>query len=134
MTDLDWRVADASRCDSAIRPAGDTLPAQGPATFPICTNRTPVPIPRQLWFPADRSSIRSGRAYVVRSALSRITGATAGGMADMDRLVQIERFDQRGDIVGIDGKIAARPIMIGPVMARRSYAMQQYLLAISPPG
>jgi len=64
---------------------------------------------------------RSG--YVVRSALSRITEATAGGMADMDRLVQIERLDQRGDIVGIDGKIAARPIMIGPVMARRSCAM-----------
>jgi len=35
--------------------------------------------------------------------------AAAGGVADMDRVLQVERLDERGEVVGVGVHVVARP-------------------------
>jgi hypothetical protein len=43
--------------------------------------------------------------------------AAAGGVADVDGIPQIERMDQRGEIVGVGVQVIAAPRLAGPAVA-----------------
>src|SRR5437899_8196782 len=60
-----------------------------------------------------------GLSHALRAVAADIAGnfAAACGVADMDRVLQVERFNERREVVGVDVHLVAIPGLAGPSMA-----------------
>ena len=60
-----------------------------------------------------------GLGHALRAVAADVAGdfAAAGGVADVDRVLQIERFDQRREVVGVGVHFVAVPRLARPAVA-----------------